>query len=131
MKAPVLEPVLPLGMVTVWRAHLEGRNLMDATIYVQAGNHEEAARKVRAVAIILAGSVEQAEDAISNLTSALDLVHQGVSADRVDRLFETGWRGDEVTSWVTRPIFCVRRPDLMMAAWLKAAGPIQINDDSW
>ena len=86
----------------------------DLTIFVQAGGYDEAMSKVLAVANCI---VKPAEDAVYNLRSASDLMDDGVSSDRVARLFETGWSGKVVTHWVQDPIFAVRNPALLMAAW--------------
>lgn len=122
---------LPLFMLGIWRAHLEAQGFPNVTLYVQARNQEEATKKARALAVATIGQDLQ-EDTFFNLTSASELVEQGVSDDVAARIFETGWYEDRVTSWVERPIFCVRRPELMTAAWLKVAPPIaDAQQEDW
>ena len=107
-------------MIAIWRAHVQ-TPARDLTIFVQAGGYDEAMSKVLAVANCI---VKPAEDAVYNLRSASDLMDDGVSSDRIARLFEKGWSGEVVTHWAQDPVFAVRNPALLMAAWLSAAGPI-------
>ena len=87
--APALQnslPVVPSWVIAIWRAHVQ-TPARDLPFFVQAGGYDEAMGKVLAVANCI---VKPAEDAVYNLRSASDLMDDGVSSDRIARLFETG-----------------------------------------
>jgi hypothetical protein len=56
----------------------------------------------------------------SSEKSAQELIDQGASPLENNRLFETGWQGNRVASWVAKPVFAVPDAAELFAAWTKA-----------
>ncbi|ARL04272.1 hypothetical protein BOC44_21110 (plasmid) [Burkholderia pseudomallei] len=89
------------------------------TVFVRAIGREEAhAAMGRAILAMYPNA--DLESAYYNLTSARELVEQGVSPLENDRLFETGWQGNRVESWVNKPVFAVPDAAELFVAWASA-----------
>jgi hypothetical protein len=69
------------------------------------GASREDARKLISTAVSLIASIHSDELELFNLASYRDLVDAGVSDDEDMRIFETAWRGPDITGWTTRPLF--------------------------
>ena len=65
----------------------------------------ERARRLFHAAISIVSGIHEDELELLNLESYSDLVGAGVSEDKDSRVFETAWKGGEVTGWTTRPLF--------------------------
>ncbi|WP_227742892.1 hypothetical protein [Burkholderia gladioli] len=110
------------GWVSLWRAHTSlPREMASAefTVYVRAISREEAHAAMGHVILAMYPNADL-EYAYYNLTSARELVEQGVSRLENDRLFETGWQGNHVASWVDKPVFAVPDAAELYAAWTSA-----------
>lgn len=77
----------------------------DSVIAYALAYTREGARKFFHQTIALIAREPEDELALYNLDSYRDLVDKGVSDDEDLRVFETGWKGVEVSSWVERPLF--------------------------
>ena len=114
---------LPAHMRRLYRAFVTPASSSDPerTFYVEAASHKAAARKIAGTVTALAYDVKlsEAEEAVYNVHSASELVHSGLSSDFEARLFECGWSGESVCSWVEAPVFLVRDPAPLMRAWAR------------
>ena len=82
------------------------------TLFVEAANEAQAYALMECyVATVL--SPADCPD-LHNVYTAHALIDFGTSRDELLRLFEMGWRGNEVASWVEEPIFLVRDPAALM-----------------
>lgn len=124
---PAPYQMLPPGWRALWRAHtqlpaeLAGEEF---TIYVRAIDFKTAKLAVqRALLAMYEGRPAlDLDEAFYNLTSAAELIDQGVSDDHVARLFETAWQGAKVEGWVQRPVFVVPDAAALHAAWQNTTG---------
>jgi hypothetical protein len=89
------------------------------TVFVRAFSREEA-HAAMGRAILAMYPKADLESAYYNLTSARELIEQGVSSHENDRLFETGWQGNRVESWVHKPVFVVPDAAELFVAWTSA-----------
>jgi hypothetical protein len=89
------------------------------TVFVRAISREEAHAAMGRVILAMYPNADL-EYAYYNLTSARELVEQGVSHLVNDRLFETGWHGNHVASWVDKPVFAVPDAAELFVAWTSA-----------
>ncbi|WP_244113940.1 hypothetical protein [Burkholderia gladioli] len=113
---------LRYGWGSLWRAHTSlPREIASAefTVFVRAIGREEAHAAMGRVILAMYPNADL-EYAYYNLTSARELVEQGVSHRENDRLFETGWHGTQVESWVDMPVFAVPDAAELFLAWTKA-----------
>jgi hypothetical protein len=69
-----------------------------------SASREEARRLFNAAVSIISG-IHEDELELYNLESYSDLIDAGVSEDEELRVFETAWKGAEVTGWTARPLF--------------------------
>jgi len=90
----------------------------ELTVFVRAISREEAHAATGRVILAMYPTADL-EDAYYNLRSARELVEQGVSSLENDRLFETGWHGNHVESWVEKPVFAVHDAAELFEAWVK------------
>jgi hypothetical protein len=114
---------LKYGWASLWRAHVALPHDMTSeefTVFVRAVGQENADAAMGRVILAMYPSADL-ESAYYNLKSARELVEQGVSSLENDRLFETGWTGDSVASWVDRPVFAVPDAAELFVAWAKAS----------
>lgn len=63
---------------------------------------------------------DEMEDRYYNLSPGYELIEEGTSEILAYRLFESGWRGDQVVSWVKQPLFCVKNPAELYELWQMA-----------
>ncbi|MGY4838029.1 hypothetical protein [Burkholderia pyrrocinia] len=113
---------LKYGWASLWRAHTSlPREMASAefTVFVRAISREEAHAAMGRVILAMYPNAD-VENAYYNLTSARELVEQGVSPLENDRLFETGWQGNHVESWVDKPVFAVPDAAELFVAWTSA-----------
>ncbi|MGV7242117.1 hypothetical protein [Caballeronia sp. M23-90] len=76
----------------------------ESVVFLMAGSREAANRRaVRTLAVLF--DIPEADVYLYNLVSFADLVGSGVSDDEDVRVFETGWKGAEVSAWVEHPLF--------------------------
>jgi len=112
---------LDKNLCRVWRAFVTPPTANDdeITVYVEASSPQEAHLSVwhLIASLFPAVTVEQATESYYNLHSAAELIDMGVSDNVAYRLFESGWNGDHVCGWEKEPIFAVRRPAALYAAW--------------
>ena len=73
----------------------------------------ESARRFFGAALALIAGKPAGELDLSRLDSYRDLVSSGISDDEELRVFETAWRGVEITGWVERPLFLTTDPTLV------------------
>jgi hypothetical protein len=76
----------------------------------------EQARQLFHAAISIVSGIHKDELELFNLESYSDLVGAGVSEDEDSRIFETAWKGGEITGWTARPLFLMTDPTLL-AKW--------------
>jgi len=116
---------LKYGWASLWRAHVALPREIAAqefTIFVRAVSRERAdsAMEYALKAMYPDAYGIDLTDACYNMTSARELVKQGVSRREDDRLFETAWQGDHVEGWVDRPVFVVPDAAELFEAWTVA-----------
>jgi hypothetical protein len=107
---------LKYGWASLWRAHAAlPRELAseEFTVFVRAVSRDDAHTAMGRVIL-------DVEDAYYNLTSARELVEQGVSQLENHRLFETAWRGSVVAGWVDKSVFAVQDAAELFEAWTTA-----------
>lgn len=103
----------------LFRAHISAAgNELERTAFVEAASHRDAIRKIaNAVAAFETCLPDRVEERIYNVTSAQELVDEGLSADIELRLFETGWYGNDVVSFVQEPLFLLAAPAGLIRKW--------------
>lgn len=116
---------LPHGWRNLWRAEVD--SLPEAicreafTIFVRADGRDAAHLAIqRALQSMVPAAYQELDGAYCNLSSALELVEEGLSERHVDRLFESGWFGGKVDSWVRAPVFVVPEAAALYATWMTA-----------
>lgn len=116
---------LPHGWRDLWRAEVD--SLPEAicreafTIFVRADGRDAAHLAIqRALQAMFPAAYQELDGAYCNLSSALELVEEGLSERHVDRLFESGWFGGKVDSWVRAPVFVVPEAAALYATWMTA-----------
>ncbi|MCL6485253.1 MAG: hypothetical protein I4O49_14005 [Janthinobacterium lividum] len=113
---------LKYGWASLWRAHVNlPREIApeEFTVFVRAVSREDAHAAMGRVILSIFPSADL-EYAYYNLTSARELVEQGVSRLENDRLFETAWQGNRVAGWVDKPVFAVPDAAELFEAWMTA-----------
>ena len=116
---------LKYGWASLWRAHTSLPREMaskEFTIFVRAVSREEAHIAMGRVILAIYPAADL-ETAYYNLTSAHELIEMGVSLFENHRLFETGWQGNRVESWVENPVFAVPDAAELFATWTTAREP--------
>lgn len=115
---------LPQAWRTLWRAHTTLPDSVasdEFTIFVRAGGRDAAHLAVkRALHSMFPAAYQDLDEAYENLSSAPELVREGVSERHVDRLFEVAWSGNKVDAWVSAPVFVVPEAAALYAAWMTA-----------
>ncbi len=115
---------LPQAWRNLWRAHTvlpESVASDELTIFVRAGGRDAAHLAVkRALHAMFPAVYQDLGEAYENLSSAPELVREGVSERHVDRLFEVAWTGNKVDAWVSAPVFVVPEAAALYAAWITA-----------
>jgi hypothetical protein len=103
------------------RAHIErcpNNYYPERTAYVEAMDEDSARRRVAEIlAALELIRIEDARERVSDCQRAADLIKEGVSEDRILRLFEVSRDGDRATSFVAEPLFLVRRPAALILKW--------------
>ncbi len=96
--------------------------LEEFTVFIRAVSRERADAGMEDALKAMYPDVYRIDfmEACYNMTSARELVEQGVSRRENDRLFETAWQGDHVKGWVTRPVFVVSDAAELFEAWAAA-----------
>ena len=120
-------PQLPSHLRRLYRAHVTPQRATDPerTFYVEAATHQAACKKIAAtISALEYTKLFEAEEAIYNIHSAFELVHEGLSDDIEARVFETGVCS-RVISWVEQPVFLVRDPAPLIRAWSRVTGGAQ------
>ena len=88
---------------------------------MRAGGRDAAHLAIkRALQPMFPAAYQDLDEAYYNLSSALDLVREGLSERHVDRLFETAGSGEKVDAWVSAPVFVVPEAAALYAAWINA-----------
>jgi hypothetical protein len=108
----------PLPYFRLYRAHI-GAGARDAerTAFVEAASHQDAARKIANAVAAFEGRLPDAvAERIYNVSSARELVAEGLSGDIELRLFETGW-SREAISFVQEPLFLLAAPAGLIRKW--------------
>lgn len=113
------------GWRNLWRAQVESLpahvGCEPFTIFVRADGRDAAHLAIkRALHAMFPAAYQELDEAYGNLTSARELVAEGLSERHVDRLFESGWIGDKVENWVRAPVFVVPEAPALYAAWVTA-----------
>ncbi|WMD24013.1 hypothetical protein RAS12_30745 (plasmid) [Achromobacter seleniivolatilans] len=116
---------LPAGWRSLWRAEvvsLPAHIVSEAfTIFVHAGGRDAAHLAIqRALHSMFPAAYQELDEAYCNLSSAGELVAEGLSERHVDRLFESAWMGEKVDGWVRAPVFVVPEAAALHAAWITA-----------
>jgi hypothetical protein len=115
---------LPTDWRSLWRAQTSLPATVasaDVTIFVRAGGRDAAHLAIRrALHSMFPAAYQDLDEAYHNLSSALELVAEGVSERHVDRLFETAWMGEKVEGRVRAPVFVVPEAAALYAAWMTA-----------
>lgn len=115
---------LPQAWRNLWRAHTVLPDSVasdELTIFVRAGGRDAAHLAVkRALHAMFPAAYQDLDEAYENLSSAPELVREGVSERYVDRLFEVAWTGNKVDAWVSAPVFVVPEAAALYAAWITA-----------
>ncbi|MGV7242048.1 hypothetical protein [Caballeronia sp. M23-90] len=76
----------------------------ESAVFLMAGSREAANRRaVRTLAVLF--DIREEDVYLYNLASFADLVGSGVSDDEDVRVFETSWKGAQVSAWVEHPLF--------------------------
>lgn len=112
----------------IWRAIVEpSRNTgkyIERIYFVEAHGRMEATAKLINIVSSIDG-VRPDSVTFYNLKNYGEMVEEGVSANHQHRLFETGWRGEQVANWVECPVFLVPDPDALKAIWMEATQPVE------
>jgi hypothetical protein len=114
-----------VGVHRIYRAHVTPRDWRqpERTIFVEAfGERAALERMAQAVAAIDWCTREDAAERLYNCYSARELLEDGVSADPLTRLFETGWSGDKAIAFVTHPLILVEDAAPLIRAWAAIEG---------
>ena len=115
-----LKSLLSVGVPTIdvsrlHRAHIEpcpNNYYPERMAYVEAMDEDSARLRVaEVVAALELIRIEDAKERVSDCRRATDLIKEGVSADRMLRLFEVARDGDRVTAIVSEPLFLVHASD--------------------
>jgi hypothetical protein len=108
----------PLPYFRLYRAHIAaGPCGTERTAFVEAASHQDAARKIaNAVAAFESRLPDAVAERIYNVTSARELISEGLSGDIELRLFETGWCR-EAASFVQEPLFLLAAPAGLICKW--------------
>lgn len=103
----------------LFRAHIAaGRDGVERTAFVEASCHHGAIRKIAAaIAAIEMRSPEEITERCYNVWSARELIDDGMSDDTELRLFETGWSGERVISFVENPLFMLADSGPLIRKW--------------
>jgi hypothetical protein len=99
-----------INLKRLYRAHVTPTDChgTEVTAFVEAGMREAALRKIAGcIAVLEYRKPEEIIDNIYNLTSAEELILEGLSEEHAVRLFETGLSGGRAVSFVEAPF---RRP---------------------
>ena len=121
LKSPPSVGVPNIDVSRLHRAHIEpcpNNYYPERVVYVEAMDEDSARRRV--VEILAALELIRIEDAkgrVSDCRRATDLIKEGVSEDRILRLFEVARDGDRVSAFVDEPLFLVRRPAALILKW--------------
>jgi hypothetical protein len=110
----------PPDLHRIFRAHatpLDWRR-PERTVYIEAWcAHGAKERMAQAIAALDWCTREDAAERLYNIYSARELLENGVSADPLTRLFETGWCGGRAVSFVTHPLILVEDAGPLLRAW--------------
>ncbi len=118
-------PQLPPHLRRLYRAFVTPHNPAnpERTFFVEAATNQAAAKKIAGtIAALEYTKLYEAEQAVYNVHSVFELIHDGLSDELEARLFEQGWSGDQVCSWVEAPVFLVRDPAPLIRAWVQVTG---------
>jgi hypothetical protein len=109
-----------IDITRLYRAHVSGADWRGAerTAFVEASSHHAAAKKIAAaIAVLEYRKPEEVAERIYNLTSAEELIAEGLSEDHALRLFETGWQGGRPTYFVRSPLVLTADPGPLLRVW--------------
>jgi len=124
--AGAVDAGLEIDVSLLWRSFVTCRdNLPERTLFVEAVTRTQAHERIRAVlaAVEPCSSDAALDESYYNLSSSSELIENGISEQRLQRLFETGWAGDKVAHWVTHPIIIARDPAPLLRAWAALPQP--------
>ena len=119
---------LPTHLRRLYRAHVTPQRPTDPerTFYVEAATHQAAAKKIAGtIAALEYSKLYEAEQAIYNVHSIFELIHDGMSDNIEARIFECGWGSGRVVTWVETPVFLVANPAPLLRAWAAIAQEVQ------
>lgn len=110
-----------IDLSSLHRAHVEpapDRRQPERMAYVESLDEESARRKIATfLAALEYIKFEEAAERVSNCQSAHAVIKEGVSEDRLLRLFEVARNGDKVTEFVREPLFLLRRTAPLALKW--------------
>jgi hypothetical protein len=95
----------------------------ERSVFIEAFSERNAHERIaQAIAFLDRCSIQDAAERIYNLYNARELLETGLSSDALLRIFETGWSGNEVISWVSHPLFLVEDAGVIIRAWAQIQG---------
>lgn len=93
----------------------------ELAVFAEASSRDLAHRHIcELVALITRRTIDDVADALYNLSSAHELMDEGVSDPRELRLFESGWSGKRIF-YIDAPLCLVTDPQPLLDAWQRAA----------
>ena len=99
----------------------------ELTVFVEASSRDGARRHIcELVALITRRTVDDVENALYNLSSAQELLDEGVSESPGLRLFECGWSCEGIT-YVESPLFLVTDPTPLLQTWIKTRDAVDVQ----
>jgi hypothetical protein len=115
---------VPVQFRRVYRAFVQAApdsRSAELTVFVEATSRDAAIRKIcQAIALLEFGTVaESVIDRIYNLSSADELMNDGLSETLEERLLETGWSGGKPTHFVRHPLVLMRDPAPLLTIWAR------------
>ena len=111
----------------LFRAHVTPQDWRrpEPTVFIEAFSHSAAVRKIATAfaALEYGSTVESVSERIYNVSSAAQCIEQGLSADPLWRIFETGWSGNEAINFVSHPLFLLEDVSALIRAWAQIPQP--------
>ena len=118
-------PHIPPAFLRLYRAFVQpARDSRgpELTVFVEAAGHQSAIRKIaNAIAAIEGCLPETVAERTYNVSSARELVEDGLGDDIEARLFECGWSDGVPTCFVEEPLFLLSKPAALIRKWVTLA----------
>lgn len=118
---------LPTHLRRLYRAFVTPQRATDPEkcFYVEAATHQAAGKKIAGVISTLEYSkLYDAEQAVYNVHSIHELIHDGLSDELEARIYECGVDHGRIC-FVEHPVFLVRDPAPLIQAWVRVTGGAQ------